>query len=628
MASWFRRVGWKLAAALTLAVGGCWAVAFFSQPSASRVRPFRHAAEPSGPPWFADVTDEAGLDFVHDAGPVPQKGKGGAKGGYFMPQLMGSGAALIGCDPSGPRYLYLLQNGGTQGAKNRLYRVLPDGKLQDVTKNSGLDVAGYNMGVAVGDVNNDGLPDVLLTQYGGIKLFLNNGDGTFTDVTRESGLENPRWGCSAAFFDYDRDGWLDLVVVNYVHYDPAVDCKDHQERADYCGPNRFRGQGARLFRNRGLVSGPGGKSVLGKTGRPLKVPRFEDVTEEAGLTAVRGRGLGVVCADFDGDGWPDILVANDGEANHLWINQKDRTFKEEAVDRNLAFNRLGASEANMGITLGDVFGTGMFDVFITHVTDETNTLWRQGPRGFFEDHTPRAGLTRAHWRGTGFGTALADFNQDGALDLVIVNGRVTRPHQRPTGELGPHWSWYAERNQLFANDGSHGFRDISLQNEAFCRPLNVARGLVYGDLDGDGALDLLVTTVAGKARLYRNVAPNRGHWLLVRAVDPQRGGRDSYGAEVRVRAGRRRWLRLINPASSYLCSNDVRAHFGLGAVRRVDEIEVRWPDGTAETEVFPGEAVDRPIVLTRGTGSIRSDAGRPRPPRNAPAKPRKELPEK
>jgi hypothetical protein len=613
----FRLVGGRLVIAIAVAVAGGVTLACLScqRPAGSdsqRLSP----VPPPGPPWFADVTEASGLDFVHDAGPLPtpQPGKGG--NGYFMPQIIGSGAALFDFDGDGLLDIYLLQNGGPKGARNRLYRQLPGGRFQDVSAGSGLDIAGYNMGVAVGDVNNDGRPDVLVTQYGGVRLFLNNGDGTFTDVTKEAGLANSGWGCSAAFLDYDRDGWLDLVFVNYVAYDPSKPCQKPGEEPDYCGPNTQPGQIARLFRNRGVTSSVERRAPSAGSGAPrsaLHIPRFEDVTVSSGLGALPGPGLGVVCADFDGDGWPDILIANDGEANRLWINRRDGTFQEEAAQRGLAVNRMGTTEANMGVALGDVDGNGLFDVFITHLTMETNTLWLQEPRGRFDDRTSMAGLTRSAWRGTGFGTVLADFDHDGALDLAIVNGRVAKGHKLAPGSLGPHWGWYAERNQLFANNGLGGFDDLSLQNPALCGTANVARGLAYGDVDGDGALDLLVTTVAGKARLYRNVAPNRGHWLLVRAIDRKLGDRDAYGAEVRVRAGKRSWLRLINPASSFLCSNDPRAHFGLGPAERVDSIEVRWPDGTRET--FPGGAADRQITLRKGAAVSRNGAAPSHPDR-------------
>jgi hypothetical protein len=303
--------------------------------------------------------------------------------------------------------------------------------------------------------------------------------------------------------------------------------------------------------------------------------------------------LGVCCADFNGDGWPDIFVANDGAPNHLWINQKNGTFKEEAVQRGIASNKLGQAQANMGVALGDVDGDGLFDVFVTHLTEETNTLWFGGPRGLFRDRTAEAGLARPAWRGTGWGAVLADFDHDGALDLAVVNGRVYRGKSVAQETLDPHWSRYAERNQLFAGDGKGAFRDVSRTN-SFCDTPGVYRGLAAGDINGDGALDLLVTAVGGRARLLRNVVPNRGHWLLVRAIESG-GKRDAYGARVTVRAGDRRWVGWVNPGQSYLSSHDPRVHFGLGAVERVDEVEVLWPDGA--TERFPGGAADRLMKL-------------------------------
>jgi hypothetical protein len=530
------------------------------------------------PPWFVDITTGSGLDFRHEAGPV---------GRYFMPQIMGSGAALFDFDGDGLLDVYLVNNGGPgSGATNRLFRNLGGGRFQDVSAGSNLDIEGHGMGVAVGDVDNDGRPDVYVSQYGGGRLFRNLGGGKFQDVTATAGVAQPRWGTSAAFFDYDRDGWLDLVVVNYVDYDPSHPCGDAGGRPDYCHPNQFAGTAARLFHNRGR--GPDGR-WLG----------FEDVTAKSGLAALPGPGLGVVCADFDGDGWPDIFVANDAQANRLWINQKDGTFQDEAVLRGVAYNALGNAQANMGVALADVDGDGLPDLFVTHLTEETHTLWKQGPRGLFRDRTAALGLAAPRWRGTGFGTVLADFDHDGATDLAVVNGRVARGPVAPAPGLAPFWQRYAERNQLFANDGRGQFRDVSPGSPDFCGTPNVARGLAWGDVDGDGALDLLVTTVAGRARLYRNVAPKHGHWLLVRAFDPELT-RDAYGAKVTVRAGGRSWVGLVNPAQSYVCSGDPRVHFGLGAAERVDGITVRWPDGLSEK--FPGGAADRPLELRRGEG--------------------------
>ncbi len=541
--------------------------------------PVSPSAEADAPVWFVDITAESGLNFVHDAGPP---------GSYFMPQIVGSGAALFDFDNDGRLDIYLIQNGGpNSGSTNRLFRQGADGRFTDVSAGSGLDVAGYGMGVAIGDVNNDGWPDVLVTQFGGARLFLNNGNGTFTDITKEAGLDTLLWGTSACFVDYDRDGWLDLVVVNYVDYD-RVSCSGTGGQRDYCTPKSFGGTVTKLYRNLGRSPGARANTV-----------RFADVTLSAGLGQRPGPGLGVVCADFTGDRWPDIFVANDGQPNYLWVNQKDGTFKEEAVVRGLAFNGLGQTQANMGIALGDVGGGGVLDIFVTHLTEETHTLWRQGPRGMFQDRTAAAGLASPRWRGTGFGTVLADFDHDGALDLAIVNGRVARGPPAEATALGPIWSRYAQRNQLFVNDGTGRFRDICSHNAPFCGTAAVSRGLACADLNGDGALDLLVTTIAGPARLYRNVAPKSGHWLLVRALDTALR-RDAYGAEITVYAGGRRWLRCVNPGYSYLCSNDPRAHFGLGQAERVDAVEVVWPDGTAEA--FPGQAVDQVVVLRKGEG--------------------------
>jgi hypothetical protein len=533
------------------------------------------------PPWFTDVTAQVGLDFVHDPGPIDDR--------YFLPQIVGSGAALFDFDGDGLLDLYLVNNGGPTGRPNALYRQLRDGTFCDVSRGSGLDFAGHCMGVAIADVNNDGLPDVLVTGFGRLRLFLNQGAGRFLDVSEQAGLVSSLWSTSACFFDYDRDGWLDLVVVNYLDYDPAWPCANSSGERDYCHPKVFPGTVARLYRN-----------VTGRTGaaRPSAI-RFEDVTVSSGLGRQPGPGLGVACADFDGDGWPDIFVANDAHPNHLWINRRNGTFQEQAVSRGVAHDGVGRSLANMGVALGDTHGTGLFDLFVTHLTEETNTLWRQDPRGTFVDRTAVSGLSRPHWRGTGFGTVLADFNQDGLLDVAIANGRVVRA-RTPPGSGGSFLDAYAERNQLFAGDGPGRFRDISPTTPALCGTPNVGRGLCVGDINGDGSLDLLLTTVGGPARLLRNTAPDRGHWLLVRAVDPALK-RDAYGAEVVVRAGGQRRVAWVNPGQSFLCSNDPRAHFGLGSSSSVEDICILWPDGTRER--FPGGPADRSLVLRKGEGT-------------------------
>ncbi len=538
---------------------------------------------PSGPVWFEDVTDAVGLNFVHDAGPT---------GSYFLPQIQGSGGAFLDFDGDGRLDIFLIQQGGPKsGSVNRLFHQKPDGTYEDVTAGSGLDVAGYGMGVAVGDVNGDGKPDILLTEYAGVKLFLNLGNGKFADITESSGLVNPLWATSAAFLDYDRDGRLDLFVVNYIDYDQGTDCAPPNGVKDYCTPFGFRHTSSKLFRNLGPQPARGD--------RPAVAVRFEDVSVATGIGTIPGPGLGIAVADFDGDGWPDIFVANDGAPNHLWMNHPGQPFTEEAVVRGVAYNCNGKAFAGMGVGIGDVDNDGLLDLYVTHLTSETNTLWKQGPRGLFTDGTAGAGLAATNWRGTGFGTVMADFDQDGFLDIAVVNGRVSRADPPGGPGLTGFWAHYGQRNQIFSNAGGGRFTDISPHNAPFCGHQNVGRGLICGDFNNDGAPDLLVTAIGGRARLFKNVVPNRGHWLGIRALDPQRN-RDAYGAEVVVRAGSRHWVRALNPAQSYLCSSSPVAHIGLGTANAITAIEVAWPDG--KKEVFPGGGVDRVVELRQGTG--------------------------
>ena len=477
------------------------------------------------------------MDFVHDTGP---------SGGYRMPEIMGSGCALFDFDNDGRLDVYLVQNGGPGGPRNQLLHQETDGTFKNVSVGSGVDVAGWGMGVAVADVNNDGYPDLLLTEYGRLRLFLNHGDGTFQDVTVEAGLEGADssegaigpphadstrgplpWYTSAAFFDYDRDGWLDLVVTQYVAYDPGRVCTDEHGRLDYCGPSLFPGLVTRIFYNLG--------TSRHSTSKASAIPHFEDVTARSGLSAAPGPGLGVICRDFDGDGWPDILVANDGKPNQLWINRHDATFVDEAASRGLSASALGQVQANMGIAVGDVNGDGRFDVFIPHLTEEPGALWMQTRRGFFAESAAARGL--ASRGATGFGAVLADFTNTGSLGLAVANGRVVRPAPSATFDtastsLAPYWRPYAERNALFANDGTGHFHDLSSSNPDFCAIPNVGRALAQGDIDNDGGVDLLLTTAGGEARLLRNVAAGRGHWLLVRdrpvSRRPRCHRRDSY----------------------------------------------------------------------------------------------------
>ncbi len=525
-------------------------------------------------PWFVEKGAESGIEFVNDPGPA---------GSYFMPQSMGNGAALVDFDQDGRLDLYLLNGAGPASASvNRLYHQEPDGRFRDVSAGSGVDIAGFGSGVAVGDVTNDGLPDLFVSEYGGMRLFVNDGGGRFHDATASSGLGGRGWGSSSSFFDYDRDGWLDLVVVNYVSLNPASTCYAQDGTRDFCAPAEFPSIAASLYRN----SGAGGE------------PHFEDVSLSSGLAAVPGAGLGVLCADFDGDGWDDIFVANDQQPNRLWINRHDGTFADEAVVRGVALNVIGATAANMGVAWGDVDGDGLPDLFVTHLEMETHTLWKQGPRGSFLDQSAAAGLVGAE-RSTGFGTVLADFDLDGDLDLAWVNGRVFAGPPATAGSVPPFWLRYAQPNALMENDGSGRFAAISVANPAFCGTANVARPLCSGDIDNDGDVDLVAATTGGRILLLDNVAPRRGHWITVRAVDPALK-RDAIGAVVTLSAGGRTWQRQVQPSSSYLTSHDPRVHFGLGNADGVDFLDVAWPDGVAER--FPGGAVDRVVELRRGEG--------------------------
>jgi hypothetical protein len=536
-------------------------------------------SEAQGPPWFSDVTKELGIHFIHDGGPKD--------GLFFMPQQVGSGMALFDFDGDGLLDLYLMNNGGPKGRPNQLFKQMKDGTFKNVSKGSNLDFADHCMGVAVGDFNNDGKPDLLVTMYGGVRLFLNLGNGKFKDVTKAAGLNNPAWTTSAAFLDYDRDGWLDLVIVNYVDYDKTLACTGASGLRDYCAPKASKPIVSKLYRNLG-------KQADGTI-------KFQDVSLTSNIGRKPGPGLGVIVHDFDGDGYPDIFVANDGMANHLWMNQRDGTFVEEAVQRGVAYNAMGVAEANMGIGLGDVDGDGMQDLFVTHLSSETNTLWIQGPRGAFRDQTAQTRMNRPKWRATGFGTVLGDFDQNGWLDAVVLNGRVARQKPVPDSPLGPFWSMYGERNQVFVNDGKGQYLDRSLDNPAVCGYENVGRSLAMGVLDPKtGILFLVAQSIDGPTKIFRTVAPNRGHWLLVRAVDPKHGSRDSLGAELTLHTGGRKFVRTVQASGGYLCANDSRQHFGLGQNDKVDFLHVIWPDG--KSEEFSVPEIDRLITIEQGKG--------------------------
>ncbi len=523
-------------------------------------------------PFFTEITSE--LQFSEALDRLPD-------GTYSLPEIMGGGVSLFDYDGDGD--LDLLQivcpPPGTpdQPAPNRLFQGQPDGTFLDVSSTAGLDDPGYGQGAAVGDTDNDGDLDVYVTNFGRDAFYRNNGDGTFVDATVAAGFTGDHWSSSAAFFDYDRDGDLDLYVVHYLLFDSGITCRSRNDRPVYCGPQSFEGVPDTLYRNNGDGS-------------------FSDVTTAAGITSP-GKGLGVVCADLTGDGWVDIYVANDQEANHLWVNNRDGTFSDEAVMRGVAFNAYGEAEASMGVTVGDVNGDGRLDLFMTHLRDETNTLYTATEYGIFIDTSEASGLASVDRGYTGFGCGFFDYDNDGDLDLALVNGSVRRGSKFPGANVGEFWNFYAEPNLLFQNDGSGNFTHISSLAGAFTNQVEVSRGLAFGDADLDGDIDLVVGSLNGM-RVFRNDAPPpSNHWLRVRAMV---GNRDAIGAEVTVATAEAEFVRLVLPGYSYLGSSQLRAHFGLGATEVVESIEIKWPDGNRER--FKPLGVDRELFLRKGSG--------------------------
>lgn len=530
---------------------------------------------------FTDMTVAAGLSFRHD---------NGLSGRHLFPEIQGPGVAVIDYDRDGDLDLYFVQGGalGQESTdtppRDRLYRndlaTGEDGSpaivLTDVTDQSGIEATQYGMGVAAADIDNDGWTDLYLTIFGRNELWRNNGDGTFSEIAAQAGVDDHRWSHSAAFFDYDRDGLLDLFVVNYVEYRLAghKECPDATGTPDYCGPMAYRPAEDSLYRN------------LGNR-------RFERVNVGAGITAPAS-GLGVVTADFDANGWPDVYVANDDMANQLWLNQGNSRFVDEALIRGTAVNSQGEAEASMGVDAADFDGDGDEDLFITHLREETNTLYVNDGDGFFMDRTIGAGLAAPSIGLTGFGTAFVDFDNDGWLDLPVVNGAV-RAIQTATGD---HDSFpYKQPNRLFKYSGSK-FEDVSADAPDFIEP-GVSRGLAVGDIDNDGDTDLVIAHDHGDARLLINKGADGQHWLGLQLTGAN--GRDMLGARaVLVHPdGSRMWRRARSDAS-FLSANDPRVLFGLGATQTASTVEIHWPDGS--TEVWNNLAPDRYHALAQGRG--------------------------
>lgn len=539
-------------------------------------------------PLFRDASVEAGLNFRHFTG---------ATGEFFMPEIMGSGCALFDYDRDGDLDVYLVQSALLDEKKklneasfppppnwkpgNRLLRneLIPSGKLRftDVTEQAGVGHIGYGMGAATGDIDNDGDVDLYATNFGSNILYRNNGNGTFTDVTREAGVDDPRWSTSAAFLDYDRDGDLDLYVANYVDFivKSHKRCYSPTGELDYCTPAAYRPLSDRLFRNDGQG-------------------RFTDVTPVSGIGSVQGPGLGVTCADFNGDGWLDIYVANDGAANLLWLNQKNGKFEEAGLLSGAAYGVDGMARAGMGITAGDFDNDGDEDVLITNLTREGSTLYRNNGRGLFHDATAEFELARPSFLSTGFGVGWFDYDNDGWLDLFAANGAVTLV----AALRGTPYPFH-QRNQLFHNTGA-GFREVSAQAGAALQLSEVSRGAAFGDVDNDGDIDLLVSNNNGPARLLLNETGARRHWLTVRLTGVK-DNRDGLGARVAVlRKGQSPLWRRAHTDGSYLSASDSRVHFGLGSTTEIEAVVVQWPSG--EGEIWNKVQADQQINLHQHTG--------------------------
>lgn len=552
-------------------------------------------------PFFTEVTDALGFAQAQ----TPWRA-----GTHALPEVIGSGVALFDYDnddaldilhvrfpPPGIPTRYWEGGETDTPAPNRLFRQQTDGTFIDVTEAAGIGHEGYGQGVAIGDVDNDGDSDVYVTNYGADVFYRNNGDGTF--ALQEVGLSNEAWGTSATFGDYDRDRYLDLYVVNYVQFDPESVCRGKHGAPDYCNPQVFEPAADRLFRNNGDGT-------------------FTDVSQETGIVAMPGRGLGVVCLDLTGDGWVDFYVANDGEANQLWVNQKDGTFAEEAILYGLAFNAYGQPEGSMGIAVGDVNGDTRPDLFVTHLSGETNTLYVASTYAVFVDMTEMVEFAGRDLPFTGFGCGFVDFDNDADLDIALVNGRVKRGGVLEGASTGEFWNFYAEPNLLFENAGTGpvggadppqqnpsdsrqgiAFTDVSARVPDFTGRIEVSRGMAFGDVDRDGDIDMVVSGLDNRLRLFRNDAPPpEHHWLSVQAITQ---GRDALGAQVTLRTASQTLTGYVLPGSSYLSSSEPSVHFGLGTVDTIQAIEVDWQDGSRER--FSGTTVNQRVKVYQGKGT-------------------------
>ena len=504
---------------------------------------------------FSDQSGAAGIHFHHN---------NGAFGGKLLPETLGSGCAFIDYDGDGWPDILLVNSMDwpahtRQRSTPKLYRNNRNGTFTDVTRAAGLDVEIYGMGVAAGDYNNDGYPDLLITCVGQNRLFRNTGRGNFVDVTSSSGLgKRHAFSTSAAWFDYDRDGLLDLFVCNYVKWSPEHDvfCSLDGKHKSYCTPEAYVGETCWLFRNRGDGT-------------------FEDTTATSGIFDSSSKSLGVAVLDYDQDGWPDLLVANDTQPNKLYRNQRDGTFKDVAVEAGSAFSAEGKARAGMGVDVGDFDNSGRLGVAITNFDNEMIGLYRAEPGGSFADMALESGVGFPSKTTLGFGCAFLDCNLDGWLDLVAVNGHIddTVRNIRNVG--------YAQAPQLFLNNGKGRFQEVGEQaGGGFAQP-KVGRGLAVGDFDRDGDQDVLMSTNRGPAYLFRNDQTAGNRSIRLRLVGT-RSNRDAIGARVKIFAAGLMQSRMVRSGSSYLSQSELPLTFGLGKRGKVERAIVDWPSGRSE----------------------------------------------
>ena len=535
---------------------------------------------PPDPVTFVDVARSAGITFQHD---------NAASGEKYLIETMGAGCAWIDYNQDGLLDLYLVNSAATglykpkQPLRSALYRNNGDGTFTDVTGKAGVDSEGlFGMGVAVGDYDNDGFPDLLALGYGRCILYHNNGDGTFTDVTARAGVENPgRWASSAAWFDYDNDGRLDLVVSNYVDWSPERNfyCGDRGPGLrSYCHPDDFHGQPPTLYHNNGDGT-------------------FTDVSKSSGVGLKGGNGLGIVTFDYDNDGWQDIFIANDHMPNFLFHNNRDGTFSEVAYVAGVAVSAEGQFEAGMGTDAADAEGSGRMDVIVTHLDMQLARFYRNLGDQTFDDATLRSRIGYATYHMSGFGTRFMDYDNDGARDIFMANGHVLDNIQRYHADTR-----YAEPKLMFHNNGHGIFENVSERLGPDFQLSRVSRGAAVGDFDNDGDLDILVNNNGQAPQLLRNDGGNANHWLEILLIGTK-SNRDGVGARVKVSAGDLILYDQRKGGMSYQSAQDPRLHFGLGPHSRVDTVEIFWPSGIVTK--LAGLDSDRIIAVKEGVGIVK-----------------------